>query len=230
MEENKEEKVVSTEEIKPENNTGKTEEVKQPKAKTDKKSLGIIIKEFFTKPIDTMESVALDNKKQYLMFSIILICAWSGLALFNAIISSLSIFSSLFRLEIFKIIGTILGWFAAVITPAVAILVLSLIVYLWNRKAKKTFLNTLLTITVAKTPMVIASVVSILNIIPFFSYLSIPFKGFCYIISIILTFFGIKNLMEEKDNNKILITFLIIEAIYFGAVFILQFLGMDLKI
>ena len=113
------------------------------------------------------------------------------------------------------------------LVPILTLLVLAVSIYLINNKNKKSFLTILITVIIAKIPVVIATVVSLLNIInSSVSKLTTPFSGFCNIISTVLLYFGTKSLFEEKEDNKFIKKFAAVMGIYYLAKFILTFFGL----
>ena len=81
-------------------------------------------------------------------------------------------------------------------------------------------------VTIAKIPVVIAEIVGLLTIISSkITTFTIPFAGFCGILSTILLFFTIKDIVGEKENKNIFWKFALIMGIYYIIDIVLSFLG-----
>lgn len=117
-----------------------------------------------------------------------------------------------------------IGIAKAVITPLLEIAILSGIVYLFQKQNKKSFLTVVNTIVASYFPIVVAKVVGLLNLISGASRITSPITGLLGVISLIFTFFAVKELSDEKDNDKAVKQFVIIEAVYYVVAFILSFL------
>lgn len=111
------------------------------------------------------------------------------------------------------------------ITPIISILVMSIIVFVVKGKVKKDLTTVISTITSANIPMVIASIVSLLTLLNHrVSTLTGPFTSLCHVITIVLSYFGMKALFGIEKNSDFIKKFVIVEAIYYIAYIILSFL------
>jgi len=52
-----------------------------------------------------------------------------------------------------------------------------------------------------------------------------PLSGLCTAISIVLLYFGLKDLFGEENDSKFMKMFIVVEAMYFAAKMIIGFLG-----
>ena len=121
----------------------------------------------------------------------------------------------------------ILDLFVSILTPAIIISVLSLIIYLFMKNKKKNYLAIASTLIIAYIPVISASIVSLLGYINYnIAKLTNTYSSFCSVITAVLTYFAIKSLYSEEDDNKSTITYLITMGIYFGFVFILKIFGL----
>jgi len=226
---------LNTEEIKKEAvNTAK--EVKSTLKNTDiKKDVNDtkgFITNLFKNPINEIQTVATSSKNQFLKIAIVVFAIWLIAEFIGEIISifqSYSVVSSLYSSfgtffknsvnNIFSIIKTILA-------PCLSIAVLSGIIYVMAKDKKKPFINIVTSIIIAKIPVAIASIASLLNIFGSQVYKIVsPFSAFCSIISTVLIYFTIKSLYEEKDDNSFIKKFVIIMGIFYIARFVISFFG-----
>ena len=102
---------------------------------------------------------------------------------------------------------------------------MSIIIFLVKGKNKKNLTTIVSTITSANIPMVIASIVSLLTLINIrANVLTNPFTQLCNVITIILSYFGIKSLLGIEKNSEYIKKFVIIEAIFYIVYIVLSFL------
>ena len=80
-------------------------------------------------------------------------------------------------------------------------------------------------VTIAKIPVVIAEIVGLLTLVGSkITTVTIPFAGFCGILSIVLLFFTLKDIVGEKENKNIFWKFALIMGIYYAIEIVLSFL------
>lgn len=178
---------------------------------------GFIV-EMFKNPLEKIREIATKNDKKFLKYVIIILVIWCISELVHEI----------FTLNIwgyFNLGKNILRVIIAGITPIISILVMSIIVFLVKGKNKKNLTTTISTITSANIPMVIASIVSLLTLINIrANVLTNPFTQLCNVITIILSYFGIKSLLGIEKNSEYIKKFVIIEAIFYIVYIVLSFL------
>lgn len=178
---------------------------------------GFIV-EMFKNPLEKIREIATKNDKKFLKYVIIILVIWCISELVHEI----------FTLNIwgyFNLGKNILRVIIAGITPIISILVMSIIVFLVKGKNKKNLTTIVSTITSANIPMVIASIVSLLTLINIrANVLTNPFTQLCNVITIILSYFGIKSLLEIEKNSEYIKKFVIIEAIFYIVYIVLSFL------
>ena len=176
-------------------------------------------------PVSKIKEIAHDNTNNFFKTAIVLVIIWIVIAGFQQVAS---IFGTIFKYgfkyfefsSIFRIIK-------AVITPILTVVIVSGIIYIFNSKNKKSFLTVLNTVVAAYFPVVVAKVVSLLNLIQGAYRITSPINGVLNIISIIFTFFAVKELSDEEDNDKAVKQFIIIEAVYYVVSFVLSFLNLN---
>lgn len=221
MEENNEEKKVNTEEIKKEtvdtvNQVKDT--IKNVNIKEDTKVATGFVSKMFKDPFGTIQEIAKDSEHKHLKTAIVFIVVWMLIIFVKAIFTRYWSASHVFK--------TVLSIVKSTIAPAIGIIVLSAIIYFMNKNAKKSLSTIITGITVAKVPKIIAAAIGLLTIISSnASMITSPISSLCSVISTVLTYFTMKALFEEKENSKFLKTFVIVEAIYYIAYFVLSFLG-----
>lgn len=215
-----EEKKVDTEEFKKEtvdtvNQVKDT--IKNVDIKKDAKEATGFISEMFKDPFAKIKEIVEDKQNKSLKIAIIFVVIWVVAIFIKALAAKYWSFDALFR--------NILSLGKTVVAPVLNIIVLSGIVYVMNKKEKKPFANLLTSITIAKIPVILASVVSLLVLFSSSaSRIVIPFTSLCTIISIVLTYFTIKAIFKEEQNSKFFKTFVIIEGIYYIAYILISFL------
>ncbi|MBQ2938337.1 MAG: hypothetical protein IJE05_05640 [Clostridia bacterium] len=222
MEENKNENKINTEEIKSET-VNTVNEVKETIKKVDVKKDTLetkgFIKELFTDPLGKMKAIAEDNSNKFLKNALIVVIIWMAAVLIKQIFGTTSLWKYYGFKQFINIILT-------TISPAVGIIVMSVIIMIVNKENKKSLTQLITCITTARLPLAIAGVVSLLTLInSSISAFTTPFSKLCSVISILLTYFVAKDIFAEKENSKFIKKFVIIEGIYYIAYFVLTYLG-----
>ena len=126
-------------------------------------------------------------------------------------------------------VGNILGLFFSILGPAIIISVISLIIYLFMKNKKKNYLTIASTLIIAYMPVITSSIISLLGYInTYTAKLTNTYASFCSVITAVLTYFAIKAIYSEEDDNKATITYLIIMGIYFAFVLVLKLFGISI--
>ena len=212
MEENKNENKINTEEIKSET-VNTVNEVKETIKNVD-------VKKVFIDPLRKIKSIAEDNSNKFLKNALIVVIIWMAAVLINQVFGTTNLWKYYGFKQLLNIILT-------TISPAVGIIVMSLIIMIANKGNKKTLTHLITCITTARLPLAISGVVNLLTLInSSVSAFTSPFSRFCNVISIVLTYFVAKDIFAEKENSKFIKKFVIIEGIYYIAYFVLTYLGM----
>ena len=240
MEENNEEqKVTNTEDVKTEvkepANEAKTETnetVKSSNVKKDYTASKNFFKNFFKTPYDEIKKVA-ESPKSYFIIILVAFIAWVVANLIDGIIGIAdsavrSLYSNIFTYFKYSLdrVGNL---FISILAPAIIIAVIALIIFLFmkNKNKKKGYMTIASTLIVAYIPVISASIISLLgNINTTVAKLTSTYSSFCSVITAVLTYFAIKALYGEEDDNKATITYLITMGIYFGIVFVLKIFGL----
>lgn len=215
-----EENKVNTEEIKKETvETAKKvkDSIKNVDIKKDAKEATGFVSAMFKDPFAKIKEIVEDKENKNLKIAIIFIIIWTLAVFIKALAAKYWSFSAVFR--------NVLSLVKTIIAPVLGILVLSAIVYFMNKNEKKSLANIITSITIAKIPTILASVISLLTIFSISAYkITSPISSLCSVVTTILTYFTIKAIMKEEQNSKFLKTFVVIEAIYYVAYLIISFL------
>ncbi len=222
MEENKE-NVVNAEELKNEaaNTVNQVKEtMKNVNIKEETKVAKNFVVEMFRNPLEKINEISKDSSNKNFKTAIVIIAIWTIIVLVKSI-STLSKYREVWDNVLIVIKTTV--------APILEIIVLSVIAFIMNNKAKKSLITVLTTVATAYVPVILASIVSLLTLISYSAYkITAPISSLGAIITIVLTYFGMKDLFEEKENSVFIKKFVIIEAIYILVAFIVSYLGISL--
>lgn len=232
MEENKENTTqINTEEIKKEA-TDTVNQVKDTFKNADLKKDANEAKGFFSsfwkEPIKQLENVAHSSKNKFLKTAIIILVVWLVACFIDSVVSAFGSYSYFSGIAWFfkNSLNNVLAIIKAIITPILSIVVLSGIIYFISKEKKKPFIHIASAVVIAKTPVVLASVVSLLEIFGREVYkLTSPFSSFCSIISTVLIYFTCKFLCDEERHDVFFKKFVLIMGIFYIVKFLFSFLG-----
>ena len=193
MEENNEEqKVTNTEDVKTEvkepANEAKTETnetVKSSNVKKDYTASKNFFKNFFKTPYDEIKKVA-ESPKSYFIIILVAFIAWVVANLIDGIIGIAdsavrSLYSNIFTYFKYSLdrVGNL---FISILAPAIIIAVIALIIFLFmkNKNKKKGYMTIASTLIVAYIPVISASIISLLgNINTTVAKLTSTYSSFC---------------------------------------------------
>ena len=221
MSEKKEEISNQAEEVKKE--TFKTandvkESVKNVNIKDETLKTKSFIGEMFKNPIDKIREIAKEDSK-YFKTALFILVIWT-IAVFIT-----SSYSTIYYWGFARIFSNILNVLKEILVPIVGVLVLSLIIFVLNKNNKKSLTSIISTVTATRLPLAISSVVSILTLFSRnFAKVTHSFDALCTVITIVLSYFGFKEIFNEKDNNKFTKKFVLIQVIYYLVAIVLTFL------
>lgn len=222
MEENNEEKKensIDTEKLK--NETSNTvnqvkDTIKNVNIKQDSLETKNFVVEMFTKPVEKIKEVVEDTTGKTLKYAIIILAVWIIVALLKRM------FGGVFSLPGGEAIWSLIK---AILTPALGILVMSVVILLFSKENKKSLTTIISTLTIANIPVVIGSIITMLNYTGNQVYkITSPISTFLSLITTVLTYFAIKYLLGKEDNEAIK-SFALVEAIYLVVSFAVSFLG-----
>lgn len=176
------------------------------------------IGEMFKNPIEKIKEIAKEDAK-YFKTAIFILIIWT-IAVFIE-----SSYSTIYYWGFSRIFSNLLDVLKNILAPVLGILIYSMIILLLNRENKKKLTSVITTVTLAQLPLAIAAVLSILTIFSHeFAKITVAFTGLCTVISVILSYFGYKELFNEKEDTKFMKTFSIIQIIYFVLYIVFSFL------
>ena len=224
MEENEEfkQKVSSsTDELK--NETADTvrqvkENMKNVNVKEEAQAAKGFIGEMIKNPLGKINEIANDESNKYFKTAIILVIVWMVVSLLGVI--SFKYFS-------FRTLGsTLLNYIKTILAPVLSVVVMSVIIFLFNNKSKKSLITVLTTVVTADLPIIIGDVIGLLTLISSnISPITVKVSSLAYIISIAFMYFSIKDLCGEDEEKSAFNKFLVVETLYIVVAFILRYLG-----
>lgn len=225
MAENKNEEVkketsVDTEKLK--NETANTvnqvkDTIKNVNIKQDSVDTKNFVVEMFTKPVEKIRETVKDKEGNTLKYALILLSVWALVGFLKLV------FAGTLNLPAGAALWAIIK---ALAVPFLEVAIMGVIILLCCSKDTKKSLTTIVTaVTIAKVPVIISSVVTMLNYASVDAYkITSPVASFFSAISTVLLFFVIKFLLNKKDEESIK-TFAIVEILYLAVAFVLGFLG-----
>lgn len=222
MSEKKEEISNQAEEVKKETiETAKKikETVKDVNIKEETSKTKSFIGEMFKNPVEKIKDIE-KNDSKYFKTALFILVVWT-VAVFIK-----STYSTIYYWGFSRVFSNIVSVLKDILVPVIGVLVYSLIAFVLNSKNKKSLTSIISTVTATQLPLAIASVISILTIFSReFSKITVAFNGLCMVITIVLSYFGFKAILGEKDDNKFLKKFVLIQVIYYVVSIVLTFLG-----
>lgn len=193
--------------------------IKNVDIKKDSMETKGLIKDLFVNPIGKIQEIVSQGAGKFLKYAIILLVIWTVAVLLKQCFTF-----TYWRYTPF--LKTTLEILKVIVAPVLTITIMSLVVLMRNKGSKKSLTDIITAITIAHIPTVIASVISLLTIFGMAaSYITGPISGLCSVITIILSYFTIKSITEEKEDATFIKNFVIIQAIYYVAYFAFVFLG-----
>lgn len=190
--------------------------IKNVNIKQDSIETKDFVKNIFLKPVEEIKKVVEDNTGKTFKYAIIIIAIWTIINVIKLCFNG--VFNRTAGDAILSIIKTL-------ITPTLGILVIAVTMLMLNKEKKKSLTTIITAITVAKIPVIISSIIGILNLLSTSAYkLTSPIGSFCSLITTVLTYFAIKFVFE-KDDEEAIKKFVLVEGLYFIVYFVLTFLG-----
>lgn len=193
--------------------------IKNVNIKQDSIETKDFVKNIFLKPVEEIKKVVEDNTGKTFKYAIIIIAIWTIIRVVRLC------FSGVFKQTAGTAIWAIVK---ALITPTLGILVIAVTMLMLNKEKKKSLTTMITAVTVAKIPVIISAIISLLNLLSTSAYkITNPIASLCSAISVVLTYFAIKYVFDKEDSEAIK-TFVIIEVIYIVIDFVLSFLGISI--
>lgn len=194
------------------------ENMKNVDVKEEAKAAKGFIIEMIKNPIEKIKEIANDGSNKYFKTSIILVIVWMVAALLGTI--SFKYFSW------HSFGSTILSYIKTVLAPLVSVIAMAVVIFVMNRKTKKSLITVLTTVVTAKLPLIIARVISLLTIISSnISTITSKVTSFASVISTVFMYFAIKDLFDSEDEKAGFNKFVVVEALYIVVAFVIYYLG-----
>lgn len=217
-----EEKKINAEELKEETketfNKVKSE-IKDTDFKEETKNATNFVKEMLMNPIAAVKEVA-EGHGPKLATIIMIIIGLIVVGLAYALISSFrysSIYDSLGD-KVWNLVTSVTETIFLILVPAI-------IIFIMNRKEKKSLLTVISTMAVAQVPNIFITITNIVYmLISSLSFIITPINAGLGVAQTVLAYFGMKTLMKEDDETFI-IKFVIIEVLVTFAMFVLRRIG-----
>ena len=184
---------------------------------------------FFKDPLGETEKITINSSNKYLKIAIIILVVWLVVIFASNVFSTASVY-------LFGVLGSFSNFFEhffsrfldiikEIVAPICSIAIIAALAYGFSKEKKKSFMHVASCVTIAKIPVVIAEIVSLLTLINTrITTFTVPFAGFCSILSTVLLFFTIKDVLGEKENKNIFWKFALIMGIYYAIEIVLSFL------
>lgn len=196
------------------------ETMKKVNVKDDAKETSGFISSMMKDPLAKLKEIADDKSNRNLKVAIILLTIWTIVMFIK------SIASSAWRLSIGN---SLLNVIKAILAPIISIITLSLITYFMQKDNKKSLTTIITAITISQLPLISAYVISLLTLFSASIYkLTNPIIYFAQVLEIILTYFALKDIIDEESNSKFIKKFAGIEAIYFVVLIVISFLEISM--
>ena len=190
--------------------------IKNVDFKKDTEETKGFLKEMFSEPFEAVRKVASGEEnvlKKAIMIMIIFIAA--------SVVYELI---SLIKYGKYSGIGdNILDFVASILNPIFYIVVPALVILIMNKNSKKSLTTVISTLVVTSVPVVINHVIDIIEIlVSGITIISGPISTALSAASLVLTYFGMKDLFEENDDSSFIKKYAIIKLV---AAFVLVILG-----
>lgn len=190
--------------------------IKNVNFKQDAEETKGFVKEMLSNPFEAVRRVATEEEnvfKKVIFLMIIFIAA-----------SVISQIISLIKYGRLANVGSnIMDLIVSVLNPILYILVPAVIILIFNKKNKKSLITIISTVVVAGIPTICNEVINIIErILPGISIITSPITTVLSAIALILTYFGIKDLLGIEDHKDSIKKYAIIKLI---SAFVLVILG-----
>lgn len=190
--------------------------IKNVNFKQDAEETKGFVKEMFSNPFEAVRRVATEEEnvfKKVIFLMIIFIAA-----------SVISQIISLIKYGRLANVGSnIMDLIVSVLNPILYILVPAVIILIFNKQNEKSLITIISTVVVAGIPTICNEVINIIErILPGISIITSPITTVLSAIALILTYFGIKDLLGIEDHKDSIKKYAIIKLI---SAFVLVILG-----
>lgn len=185
------------------------------------------VKNFFRIPFRKTKEIVTDYKS-YFVIAIAILIVWVVAGLIDGIITvangysmtSYLSFKGFMRISMTSL-STIL---TSALVPIIIVALLSAIIYLFMKDKNKNIFTIVTSVIIAKTPVAVASIISLFSSVSSeVAKMTNEFSGFCFVLSTVLLYFAIKALYKENDDDKAIIKFIVVMAVYYVVSLVLSF-------
>lgn len=196
--------------------------VKSIKIKDETLNTRNFVKDMIKDPISKAEEVSKNTDNKFLKTSIFILIIWMAIKLLYSLLSYSKYLT--FGENLLYIIKSILS-------PLFIVLSLTVIIFMLNKKHKKSLPTVLSTVITIYTPMVVAAALHLLYLIDYNMIKIItPITTLASFITVVLSYFAMKDIFEEETELGTFKKFVLVEAIYFVVAVIVSFLGISMYI
>ena len=186
------------------------ESIKETDIKQETLATKGVIVEMVKNPLEKIKEIANNTSTKYLKTALLLIILWTLIVFIDSSHTTIHFYG------FSRVFTNLLNVLKEILAPACGIIVYSLIVLCMNHKNKKPLSAIISTITITQLPLMIASLVSLFTIISSrISLITTPFAQLCSVVSIVLGYFGFKNLLSEEKSKDFIKKYVLIQTIYF---------------
>lgn len=196
--------------------------VKNIKIKDETLNTKNFVKDMIKDPISKTTEISKDSDNKFLKTSIFIVIVWMAAKFLFSVLSYRK-YNSFGR--------NVLSILKSTLSPACIVLVLTLIIFIVNKKHKKSLTTILSTVVTVYSPMVVASVLHLLNLIDYnMAKLTTPVTTLASFITIVLSYFAMKDIFQEETELATFKKFVLVELIYFAVAIVVSLLGISLYI
>lgn len=196
--------------------------VKNIKIKDETLNTKNFVKDMIKDPISKTTEISKDSDNKFLKTSIFIVIVWMAAKFLFSVLSYRK-YNSFGR--------NVLSILKSTLSPACIVLVLTLIIFIVNKKHKKSLTTILSTVVTVYSPMVVASVLHLLNLIDYnMAKLTTPVTTLASFITIVLSYFAMKDIFQEETELATFKKFVLVELIYFAVAIVVSLLGISMYI
>ena len=217
---------VDTEDLK--NETRETvnqvkETIKNVDLKNDAEATKGFVKEMFSNPIEAVK-IAANGEEGIFKKAIIIMLVY---------MISTAVYQILYSIRyngITSILKSIVNIITGTLNPLIGIILLSVVVYLMIKKDDKSLVNVISTMVVAAVPMVLDSILDIIRFVvhsaTIVTLFTNPLATMLSAVSIVLTYFGVKELLGVEEEKESIKKFAVAKVIVAVLMFVLTRIGL----
>ena len=217
---------VDTEDLK--NETRETvnqvkETIKNVDLKNDAEATKGFVKEMFSNQIEAVKRAANGEEGIFKKAIIIMLVYMISTAVYQ-------ILYSIRYNGITSILKSIVNIITGTLNPLIGIILLSVVVYLMIKKDDKSLVNVISTMVVAAVPMVLDSILDIIRFVvhsaTIVTLFTNPLATMLSAVSIVLTYFGVKELLGVEEEKESIKKFAVAKVIVAVLMFVLTRIGL----